>query len=287
MKEYPVKTIYFKDELNDDFASTKISRKKLPKNFKFYHRNLIYRFFSNLVYYVVGVPLIWIYVRLILQAKVVGKKKWKKAHLRGTGVFIYGNHTSANDALYVPSLLILPKRAWIVCSDEAVSNAFLRPIETFLGALPLPDTPEAGKPFVDAVNAHIRRKDVVLIFPEAHIWPYSTRIRPFGEHAFTYPANLGAPVVTVCTTFERRKILRFLPPRPVIHVSEPDYPDMDLPLGERAKRLRDASYDYMVEVSSSLENVEYYRYRPAKEETSVSLLVGEAPSYNSDIKEDA
>ena len=263
MKEYPVKTIYFEDELHDDFASTKIARKTLPKKLKFYHKNLIYRFLSNCVYYLIGVPFAWLFVKIVYGAKIVGKKKWKRARLRKTGVFVYANHTTAADALFVPLLLALPKRTRIICSIEAVSNSFLRPIEIFLGALPLPDSSEQRKPFVDAVSySSKKRHDAILIFPEAHIWPYCTRIRPFGEQAFTYPAQEGLPVVSCCTTFERRKILRFLPPRHVIHVSDAFYPEMDLPLGERSKKLRDQAYDYMVETSSSLENAEYYRYLP-------------------------
>ncbi len=287
MKEYPVKTIYYEDELNDDFASTKIARKPLPKNLKFYHKNIIYRFLSDCLYYVIAAPLVWLYVKLVYGAKIVGKKKWKRAKLRRQGVFVYGNHTTAADALFVPILLALPKRTRIICSVEAVSNPIIRPIEMFLGALPLPDSPEHRKPFFDAVGYYSKKRhEAILIFPEAHIWPYCTRIRPFGEQSFTYPAQEGLPVVSVCTTFERRKILRFLPPRHVIHVSDAAYPEMDLPLGERTKKLRDQSYEYMVETSSSLENAEYYRYLP-KERERVSLPSSKEAPYNQESKEDA
>jgi hypothetical protein len=72
--------------------------------------------------------------------------------------------------------------------------------------------------------------------------------------------------VAVCTTYERRKICPNGKPRAVIHVTEPFYPDMDKPLGERTHLLREAVYNFMVETSSSLDNVEYYRYVPFKEE---------------------
>ena len=96
MKEYPVKT----------------------KKLKFYHKNLIYRFLSNCVYYIIGVPFAWLFVKIVYGAKIVGKKKWKRARLRKTGVFVYANHTTAADALFVPLLLALPKRTRIICSIE-------------------------------------------------------------------------------------------------------------------------------------------------------------------------
>ena len=45
---------------------------------------------------------------------------------------------------------------------------------------------------------------------------------------------------------------------------------MSKPLGERAHLLREAVYNFMVETSSSLDNVEYYRYLPKKEEAEQS-----------------
>ena len=115
-----------------------------------------------------------------------------------------------------------------------------------LGNLPLPDTPEHTKMFIDAIEYHYKRGCAITIFPEAHIWPYSTRIRPFGSASFTYPAALNAPVVAACVTYENRKVFRFLPPRVVIHISTPIYPNPDLALPERAIDLQKSVYNYMI-----------------------------------------
>lgn len=268
--KYPKKTVYYEDALKDDFAGTgAFKAKPLPKNYKFYHSSPLYWFFGGFVYYIIAIPLFWIIGRF-MGFKIRGKRKFRKSKqgLSMQGYFVYGNHTTIADAFFAPVWLIPPRRSFIICSREAMSQPLLRPVESMIGALPLPNEndPEQGMRFQEAVEKHIRHGRAILIFPEAHIWPYSTRIRPFGDAAFTYPAKLGRPVVATCLTHERRKILRFLPPRPVMHVSAVFEPDMTKPLGERAHLLREQVYTYMVETSSSLDNVEVIRYLPKEKQ---------------------
>lgn len=45
-----MKTIYYNDELNDDFASTQgIKTKPLPENYKWMHTGVIWKLFSRRV----------------------------------------------------------------------------------------------------------------------------------------------------------------------------------------------------------------------------------------------
>jgi 1-acyl-sn-glycerol-3-phosphate acyltransferase len=259
------KTIYYSDPLRDDFAGNGISKKPLPKKFRFYHSNLIWFIFSSLIYYVIAIPALWIYAKIFFSFRIVGKRRLRKAHFGTHGFFVYGNHTSNGDAMFIPTGLITPRRTYVVCSDEAVSIRGIRWLEMMAGALPLPDSAENTEGFLEAVEKHIRHGDAILIFPEAHIWPYSARIRPFPDQSFTYPAQLNAPVIAVCTTYEEHRFFKARAPRAVLHVSDPFYPDMAKPLGERAHLLREAVYAFLVDTSSSLDNVEYYRYLPKKE----------------------
>jgi 1-acyl-sn-glycerol-3-phosphate acyltransferase len=260
----PRKTIYYEDVLNDDFAGTKIKKRPLPKKFRYLHKDLVYFVISSALYYVVAVPILWVYAKIRWSFRIIGKKKIRKAHILNGGYFVYGNHTAIGDAMFAPSGIILPRRSYIVCSDDAVALPGLRWLVMMLGAFPLPDSPATTERFLDAISYRIKHGSAVLIFPEAHIWPYCTRIRPFPDQSFTYPAQLNAPVFALCTTYEEHRFFKFRKPRAVLHVSDPIYPDMSKPLGERAHALREAVYSYMVDISSSLDNVEYISYRPGK-----------------------
>lgn len=259
------KTVYYQDALHDDFAQAKIKAKPLPKHFKYIHKGIPYYVISCFFYYVIAIPILYIYGKLRYSYRVLGRKKLWRVHPK-YGYFIYGNHTAEGDAIFAPVSLVNPRITRTVCSREAFSVPGVRWLELMVGAMPLPDTPKRTEEFIAALNYHYYRGNAVLIFPEAHIWSYCTRIRPFPDQSFTYPASLGAPVFGLCTTYEEHKFFKWRKPRPVIHISNPIYPDMSKPLGERAHLLREAVYSYLVDVSSSFDNVEYIRYLPAKKE---------------------
>ena len=147
-----------------------------------------------------------------------------------------------------------------------MAHRILIPLLRMLAAIPLPSYPEQVEPFNECIRRRYRRGEPIIIFPEAHIWPYCTRIRPFPEQSFTYPAQLGAPVFGMCVTYEEHKIFKSRKPRAIIHISDPIYPDMSKPLGERTALLREAVYNYMEDTSASLDNVEYWRYVYRKKE---------------------
>ncbi|MCI1244803.1 MAG: 1-acyl-sn-glycerol-3-phosphate acyltransferase [Bacilli bacterium] len=252
------RTYYYQDPLNDDFALNDVKAKPLPAKYRFFHRGWIYRFVSDVLYYVIAVPVLWVYAKIRWGFRIVGKKKIKK--LRLSGYFLYGNHTLDEDGFLASISFNLPKRTYVVASQETMSIFGIRWFLAMLGVIPVPKTPEEAAKFLEAVEYHYKKRGVIMIFPEAHIWPFCTRIRPFSDSNFTYPAQFGAPVVAMCMTYRQRKIFRHLPPLVTIHVSDPYYPDMGKTLGERTKLLRDLVYEFMEDTSASLDNYEYVHY---------------------------
>ena len=67
---------------------------------------------------------------------------------------------------------------------------------------------------------------MLAIFPEAHIWPFYTGIRPFSATSFRYPEKLNAPVVAMVTTYRKaaRSVSLFRRPGMTVTLSEPFYP---------------------------------------------------------------
>lgn len=253
------RVIYYNDFNRDDFAhDIGIKWKPLPEKMKFYHRGLIWRSCGALIYYILALPICWLYSKIKFGVRVVGRKKLRKARIRG--YFVYGNHTQEVDGFLNQVFVTNPRKTCIVCSQDVVCIKGIRNLVMMLGAIPVPERPSEAKKFIDAIEFHHKHGDAIVIYPEAHIWPYTTLIRDFPDASFTYPAQMNAPVVAVCSTYEERKFLRHRSPRLVVHVSDPFYPNMSLPLGERTHELRDLVYNYMVDVSSSLDNYEYVRY---------------------------
>lgn len=259
----PKKTIYYDNLLEDEFSGTKIERKPLPENYKYYRKNPFYRAFAWFIYYLIAFPIIYLVVRFYGYRIKGAKKMWKLMH---HPIFFYGNHTQILDAVVVQSLVSRGKRSYIVTNQDTSSIKGILWLVKMLGILPTPENPHESREFVEAIKYHASHKSAIIIFPEAHIWPYYTHIRPFGDDSFIYPAALGAPVVPFCTTYRSRKFFKNKRPLPTVYIGAAIFPDMNKSLPDRKKDLRDRVYDYLRETSSNQENVQYIRYLPRSEE---------------------
>ncbi len=262
------KKIVYYHSLTQEFATTKNwKRVDLPDNYPYVHKNPFYRFFSHLFYYAIGMPVLFLWMKIGIGYKTIGRKKLKKLRKNG-GFFVYMNHTSAIGDVCIPPLTIaFPHRFRVVCNREAVSKPIVRGIVSTFGGLPLPNENSAkqGKNFVEAIEYYLKKGEDIVIFPEAHIWPYCTFLRPFAAHAFVYPAKLGVPVVASVTTYKERTFFKFLPPTRVIHLGGPFYPDMSLPLGERMEKLEKEVREFMEDKLGALDNYEHIIYQKQDE----------------------
>ena len=66
-----MKTIYYKDELNDDFAATRgIQTKPLPKDYQWIHTGRLWNFFADILYYLIVYPLVKIFNTFIIGLRI-------------------------------------------------------------------------------------------------------------------------------------------------------------------------------------------------------------------------
>lgn len=267
----PKKIVHY-ESLTQEFAATKDwKRVDLPDGYRYVRTNPFYRAWSWFLYYVVAIPLAFLVLKVGTLYRVKGKKKLRSARKKG-GLFLYMNHTAILADVAIPLVSVgFPRRVRIICNREAVSKPVIRSIVSCLAGLPLPgEDVRQGKDFMDAVEHFIGKGEDILVFPEAHIWPRCTFIRPFAPHAFVYPARMGRPVLAAVTTYKKRKVLRFLPPTPVIHLGGPFLPDMSLPLSERTRLLEEEVRSFMEEKAASLDNYESIEYVPMEKISEAS-----------------
>lgn len=254
------RTYYYSDELNDDFAGTKIRRKELPADYNYFPRNPVRNAFGFLLYRFIVTPLIFLFQKIVYRETFKNRKVLRKYGKEGC--FLYANHTSAVSDAFTPTLTAFPKKAYILVNPDAVSLPVAGKAVELLGGVPLPTNRHGMRAFHDAVLRHAEEKHCVVIYPEAHIWPYYTRIRPFKDVSFRYPAEADKPMFCFTTTFQKRRFLNF--PKITIYVDGPFYPDKNLSVKENQKRLRDIVYQTMTERSklSTYEHRTYIRVAP-------------------------
>lgn len=250
------KVIVYRDELNDEFSEAQITPKKIGDDYVYLHTSLWKRFTHFFWYRVVATPTAVLYLKGSFHHRIVNRKVLKP--YRKTGYFLYGNHTQDIGGAFIPSMVTFPKTAYVIVHPNNVSMPFLGRVTASMGALPLPDTMRANRNFVQAVETRFREGNAIVIYPEAHIWPYYTKIRPFPDASFSYPLRLNSPVFCFTDTYQKRKFGK--KPRIVTYVDGPFFPNSDLPLAARRADLRDRVYQTMCERSKRSE-VEYIKYR--------------------------
>ena len=248
------KTVYYENELEDEFSKAKIKPKRIDGSYNYLFSSAADRF-AHAALCAVAAPLSLICVKLRFSRKIVGKEKLKPYKERG--IFLYGNHTqTVFDALNPPTI-VFPQATYTVVSAENVSIKILGNTTHYLGALPTPDTTVAYRNFRAAIKQRINEGCAVVIYPEAHIWPYHTGIRGFPSAPFYYPADIGTPVFAFTNTYHKSAVGAKI----ITYIDGPFFPDMILPQRERAQKLRDTVFNAMTEraKSSTLTLVEYVK----------------------------
>ena len=235
------KVIYYTDELNDEFSTAEITPRQIDENYVYIHTTPFKRFTHFFWYRIIATPIAFAYVKLVFGHRVRGRQRFRK-HSKD-GYFVYGNHTQEIGDPFIPNMINFPKTNYVVVHPNNVSMPVLGKITPSLGALPIPEGLAAYKNFLDAIDTRISEGHGVVIYPEAHIWPYYTKIRNFPDTSFAYPAKSGTPVYCFTNTYHKRRFFKH--PRIVTYVDGPFYPDMEKPLKARRKELRDKVYRCM------------------------------------------
>lgn len=253
MKEQQI--IYYTDELNEEFSTAKIVPKKIDENYKYKHGviwNITSYIIQNFISMFIKVP----YQKIKFKLKYIGKEKLKKC--KNEGYFIYANHTQAFADTFIPSVGIYPKRNFLIVNPENISMKGLGHLVEMLGAIPVPGNIEAMKNFLEIIEERVNNNCAITIYPEAHIWPYYTKIRNFKDVSFKYPIKWNKPAYCMTNTYQsygknNDKI------KIVTYIDGPFFPDEGLSPKEAQKNLRDKIYNKMVERSQN-SNIEYIKY---------------------------
>lgn len=251
MKE---KTFYYKDELSDDFAQENIKPIKIDSNYKYIHKNVLWKIMSFIIYRVLAMPIAFIYSKVFFGLSFKNREVLKKC--KDTGYFIYGNHTQKIIDTFIPTLGNFPRKCHIVAHPDNVAVPILGTFNKMMGGFPIPTDIKAVKNFLDAMEQFILEKNVISIYPEAHVWPYYSKIRSFTSTSFKYPVKMNKPVFVFTTTYKRRKFLR---PKIIVYIDGPYFPNKKLNLKEAQKELRDKVYNKMCYRSKNTD-IEYYKY---------------------------
>ena len=257
------RVFYYASEEDDPIKTDEQEKKVevgLPEGYEFIPKNPFVKLYSAVLFRIFKLFGQY-YERGYWQAKFYGREKLKKA--RGEGYVIYANHTNPFHDVFGPALAA-DRRIFTIISPVNLKIPGIGKVLPYIGGLPLGKTKEEKQAFNDAVDERLKQKKVLVIYPEAHVWPYATKIRKFpaGDKSFKYAVRNNLPIFTMTTTYHKRKDKkRGDLPRMDVYVDGPFWPDAKLSEEENRAKLAKEAYDSMVKYSKK-SSYEYFQYRP-------------------------
>ena len=247
--------IYYYKSFNDDFIESKNQNYKLREGYKWINDNIWYRMCSKILYclaYIFGI----FYNKFILHVKFENKKILKK--YKKQGYFLYGNHTQPIGDIFIPAYACSTKRIYVIVSPANLGVTGIGPLLPMLGALPIPDSIKDTKKLFNSITKRIEQKKCVVIYPEAHVWPYYTKIRPFPSTSFKFPVHCNVPSFCMTTTYYKRKFGK--KPGIVVYIDGPFISDNKLTKKENEEKIGKEIYQCMVNRSKN-NTYEYIEYK--------------------------
>ena len=262
-KDIPVeeRVFYYENETDDPIKTAEQEKKVevgLPEGYEFIPKNPFTRLYSATLFRIFKLFGQY-YERGYWQAKFYGREKLKKA--KGKGYVIYANHTNPFHDVFGPALAA-DRRIFTVISPVNLKIPGIGKYLPMIGGLPLGKTPEEKKAFNDAVDKRLKQKKVLVIYPEAHVWPYATKVRKFpaGDKSFKYAVRNGLPIFTMTTTYHKRKDKKKGDlPRMDVYIDGPFFPDVKKTEEENREMLAKKAYESMKKMSEH-NTYEYFKY---------------------------
>lgn len=229
----------------------------LPEDYEFIPKNPFVKLYSAVLFRIFKLFGQY-YERGFWQVKIYGREKLKKA--RGKGYVVYANHTNPFHDVFGPAIAA-DRRIFTIISPVNLKVPGIGKFLPYIGGLPLGKTKEEKQAFNDAVDKRLKQKNCLVIYPEAHVWPYATNVRKFpaGDRSFKYATRNNLPIFTMTTTYHKRKSSKKELPRMDIYIDGPFCPDPKLNEDKNRAKLAREAYESMIKWSKK-SDYEYFKY---------------------------
>lgn len=244
------KTIYY-HQLSDDVVQSKNQNFTLADNYQ-----IIKTGFKNKSIRFLATSFAYLFTYLIKGVKVIGRDKLKD--YQAGPYFVYANHTQPVNDAFMPLTLFGGQKFYAVANQANWSIPFIGKFLLPYGGLPVGKNISQSIKLLKAVKTLIRQNKHIVIYPEAHLWPYYTKIRPFDQTSMNFAVSLKVPVFVMTTTYQKPKF--FKKPQIVVYIDGPFESDPTLSKKDQQASLHDIIYKTM-QSRAKLSNYTYYDYK--------------------------
>lgn len=195
----------------------------------------VYRLLSNAFYYLIAIPLLFLFTRVILGVRTEGENRLP----RSGGALTVCNHVHLLDSALV-GLALFPRRPVFTAAPMNLEHRWYGALVRLLGGVAVPRTAAEVPLFFSEMELLLAQGRIVHFFPEGELKPYDTTLRDFKRGAFHLAAQARVPVVPLSIRFTaptglgrlfRRKFTM------VVVIGEPIVPTMTDPRSDRNIRM--------------------------------------------------
>lgn len=224
-----------------EFAKDKLINLTITKDYNYRIKNPITKvlsFLLNIVAMMVLPVVLFVNHGLIIKGR---------RNLRGlkTGAVSISNHALLLDGPIVAQALF-PKRVIFHSAEQTFKIPFIRHLVRMLGCIPIPNNISARSGYIKATNEFLAEGKIVQVYPEASMWPYYNKIRPFKTGAFHFAVRNNVPIIPLSINFRQPKGLlkhfKVGEKLVTVHIGKPIYPKTDLPFKESVDELLKRSH---------------------------------------------
>jgi len=188
------------------------------------------RLFSLVFYYLVAIPLLWLYCRFVLRVHFHNRRVIRRLLLRREGAVTIANHVHTLDSAMV-GLATFPRKPIFT----SLPANFTLPVAGFLvnilGSVPIPSTVTENGIFFYELSRRLRRGRYVHFYPEGELVQFDENLRPFKRGAFQLAVDAQVPIIPIGISFKKGKsgFLGFFFRRQIhVRIGDPLYPDVHL-----------------------------------------------------------
>ena len=231
---------YFYHHLTDDLIVSLNQDYHLPNSYAIFPKSLSGKIWSKFVR-PLGYLISMVYINLILRVRIIGKEKLQATN--DQGYFIYGNHTQTFGDVVLPLSIVPAKKYYAIAAQSNWGIPVLGKLVLPYFGLPVGENIEQSAKLIKAITTVIKAKKVVVIYPESHVWPYYTKIRPFPVNSMHFPVALDSASFTMTTTYSRPKWGK--KPQIAVYIDGPFYPDKRLTKKQAQEKLHQQVYQTM------------------------------------------
>ena len=216
----------------------------ISRDYKYIHHGFIFNMFSNLLYYIVAAPILWVLTKIVFDLTIEGKENLENI---ATSKITVCNHVNTLDCA-IMGLVNFPKKLYFTSLETNFQIPIVRHLIKLLNAIPIPTKSSCKKDFIKTINELLQNGETVHFYPEASLWPYYKKIRKFKNGAFDFAVKNRVPIVPCVIQYRKPTGIRKIFKKKdciTFKILKPEYPNLSLEKKEQVIELKNRVHNKM------------------------------------------